>query len=90
MNRLAVFALFFALAWFVPAWPLLLVIGVIWLIAKFQSSGDKGPPPDEGGEERPEPPPTSGALVSNGRHFKGLREESRNRFFAERKGEIGA
>jgi hypothetical protein len=29
MNRLAVFVLFFILAWFVPAWPLLLVIGVI-------------------------------------------------------------
>jgi hypothetical protein len=30
------------------------------------------------------------AVVSDGRHFKGLREESRNRFFAERKGEIDA
>ena len=57
MNRLAVFILFFALAWFVPAWPLLLVIGVIWLIAKFQSGGDKEPPPDEGGKDRPEMPP---------------------------------
>ena len=60
MNRLAVFVLFFALAWFVPAWPLLLVIGVIWLVAKFQSGGDKEPPPDEGGEERPVPPPAGG------------------------------
>ena len=60
MNRLAVFVLFFALAWFVPAWPLLLVIGVVWLIAKLQSGGGKELPPDEGGEDRPEPPPTGG------------------------------
>ena len=58
MNRLAVFVVFFALAWFVPAWPVLLVIGVIWLIAKFKSGGDKELPPDEGGEDQPEPPPT--------------------------------
>jgi len=29
-------------------------------------------------------------LVSDGHHFKGLREESRNRFFVERKGESKA
>jgi hypothetical protein len=45
MNRLAVFILFFILAWFVPTWPVLLVIGVVWLIAKFQSAWDKEPPP---------------------------------------------
>jgi hypothetical protein len=60
MNRLAVFVVFFILAWFVPAWPVLLVIGVVWLIAKLQSGGGKEPPPDEGGEDRPEPPPSGG------------------------------
>jgi len=58
MNRLTVFVVFFILAWFVPAWPLLLLIGVIWLIAKFKSGGDKELPPDEDGEDQPEPPPT--------------------------------
>lgn len=60
MNRLTVFAVFFILAWFVPAWPVLLVIGVICLVAKFQSGGGKEPPPEEGGEDRPEPPPSGG------------------------------
>jgi hypothetical protein len=59
MNRLAVFVLFFILAWFVPVWPLLLVIGVIWLVAKLQSGGGKEPP-DENGEDQPEPPPAGG------------------------------
>jgi len=59
MNRLAVFVFFFMLAWFVPAWPLLLVIGIIWLVAKFQSGGGKEPP-DGGGEDRPEPPTAGG------------------------------
>ena len=89
MNRLAVFVVFFALAWFVPAWPLLLLIGVIWLVAKFQSSGDKEPPPGEGGEDQPEPPPAAAAL-SDGHPFKGRRGGSRNRFFGERKGESKA
>ena len=40
--------------------PLLLVIGVIWFIAKLQSGGGKEPPPEEGGEDRPDPTPTGG------------------------------
>jgi hypothetical protein len=55
-----VFVLFFILARFVPSWPLLFVIGVIWLIAKLQSGRGKEPPPDEGVEDRPEPPPDGG------------------------------
>jgi hypothetical protein len=60
MIRLGVFLAFFFAAFFVPAWPVLLVIGVVWLIAKFQSDGGKEPPPDEGGEDRPEPPLAGG------------------------------
>ena len=58
MNRLAVFVLFFVAAWFVPAWPLLLVIGIVWIIAAFMSGKDN--PPDEGGgDAEPESPPPS-------------------------------
>jgi len=32
MIRLGVFLAFFFAAFFVPAWPVLLVIGVVWLI----------------------------------------------------------
>ena len=77
MNRLAVFALFFALAWFVPAWPLLLVIGVIWLVAKLQSGGGKEPPPGEGGEDRPKPPPTGAGGQRWTPFQRSLRRESK-------------
>lgn len=60
MNRLAVFAIFFIAAWFIPAWPLLLGVGIVWLIAVVMSNReapDSPPNDDRGATDEPPPAP---------------------------------
>lgn len=57
MNKLALFTFFFIAGWFVPAWPLLLGVGLVLLIAYAMSRHDTNPPDDCGGADPPEPPP---------------------------------
>jgi hypothetical protein len=56
MKNLAVFCIFFIASFFIGAAPLLLAIGVIWLVAAWQSRS--GPPPPDSEDPSPAPPPT--------------------------------
>lgn len=58
MIKLLVFLFFFFAAFFVPAWPLLLFVGLLYLIAWLLPRG--GDSEGSGGSEPPpEPPPAS-------------------------------
>jgi hypothetical protein len=54
MTRLGVFLAFFIAAFFVPAWPLLLLLAVLYLIA-WMLPGGGNPPDDNKGGDSPEP-----------------------------------
>jgi hypothetical protein len=54
MKNVFVFLIFFAASFFIGAAPILLVIGVIWLLACWQAKDG----PDDGGSESYTPPPT--------------------------------
>jgi hypothetical protein len=56
MKNFAVFGLFFIASFFIGAAPLLLAIGVIWLVAAWQSRSS--PPPPDSEDRAPTPPPT--------------------------------
>jgi hypothetical protein len=55
MIRLGVFLAFFIAAFFVPAWPLLLRVAVLYLIAWMLPGGGGNPPDQNEGGDSPEP-----------------------------------
>jgi hypothetical protein len=59
MLKLTTFLVFFIAALFVPLWPLLAVIGLLYLAAWIAPSGGDNPPNENNDADPPEtPPPT--------------------------------
>jgi hypothetical protein len=64
MIRLGVFLAFFFAAFFVPAWLILLIVGVLYLIGWLLPDGRENPPDDNEGGDSPEPgSPIDGELL---------------------------
>jgi hypothetical protein len=65
MTRLGVFLAFFIAAFFVPAWPLLLLLAVLYLIAWMLSGGGDSSGSDDGDSPADPPPASPGGRWTN-------------------------
>jgi hypothetical protein len=65
MAKLLVFLFFFITAFFVPAWPLLLLVGLLYLVACLMARGSE--PDGDGGVDPPDdkPPASPGGRWTN-------------------------